>query len=40
MPQYAQIKLTSPDLDQLERLAWEIKEIAEKTVEALASSVN
>jgi len=31
MPQYAQIKLTSPDLDQLERLAWEIKEIAEKT---------
>src|SRR6202163_1278977 len=31
MPQYAHIKLTSPNLEQLERLAWEIKEIAEKT---------
>ena len=31
MPNYARIKLTSPDLEQLERLAWEIKEIAEKT---------
>jgi small subunit ribosomal protein S10 len=30
MPQYAQIKLTSPNLEQLERLGWEIKEIAEK----------
>ena len=31
MQKYARIKLTSPDLEQLERLAWEIKEIAEKT---------
>ena len=31
MPQYAQIKLTSSNLEQLEGLAWEIKEIAEKT---------
>jgi len=31
MPQYARIKLTSSNLDELEGLAWEIKEIAEKT---------
>jgi small subunit ribosomal protein S10 len=31
MTQYARIKLTSSNIDQLERLAWEIKEIAEKT---------
>jgi small subunit ribosomal protein S10 len=31
MTQYARIKLTSSNVDQLERLAWEIKEIADKT---------
>ncbi len=31
MPKYARIKLTSTNLEQLERLAWEIKGIAEKT---------
>jgi small subunit ribosomal protein S10 len=30
MPQYARIKLTSSNLDQLERLVWEIKDIANK----------
>ena len=31
MPQYARIKLTSTNLEQLERLAQEIKDITEKT---------
>ena len=31
MPRYARIKLTSSNVEQLDRLAWEIKEIAEKT---------
>ena len=31
MPKYARIKLTSTNLEQLERLAWEIKGIADKT---------
>jgi small subunit ribosomal protein S10 len=31
MTQYARIKLTSSNIEQLERIAWEIKEIAEKT---------
>jgi small subunit ribosomal protein S10 len=31
MPQYARIKLTSTNLEQLERLAKEIKDITEKT---------
>jgi len=31
MPQYAQIKLTSSNLEELQGLAWEIKDIAEKT---------
>ena len=31
MPQYARIKLTSSNLEQLDRIAKEIKEIAEKT---------
>jgi len=31
MPQYARIKLTSSNLDELEHLAREIKEITEKT---------
>ncbi|MDA4121615.1 MAG: 30S ribosomal protein S10 [Thaumarchaeota archaeon] len=30
MPQYARIKLTSANVEQLDRLAWEIKGIAEK----------
>jgi small subunit ribosomal protein S10 len=31
MPQYARIKLTSSNVEQLDRIAKEIKEIAEKT---------
>jgi len=31
VPKYARIKLTSTNLEQLERLAWEIKGIADKT---------
>jgi small subunit ribosomal protein S10 len=31
MPQFARIKLTSSNVEQLDRLAWEIKGIAEKT---------
>ena len=31
MPKYARIKLTSTNLEQLERVGWEIKGIAEKT---------
>ena len=31
MPQYARIKLTSANLEQLERVAKEIREIADKT---------
>jgi len=31
MPQYAQIKLTSSNLGELQGLAWEIKDIADKT---------
>jgi len=31
MPQYAQIKLTSSNLEELQGLAWEIRDIAEKT---------
>src|SRR5215467_3629685 len=30
MPQYARIKLTSSNLDELRKLAWEIKDIADK----------
>ena len=30
MPQYARIKLTSSNVEQLDRLAWEIKGIADK----------
>jgi small subunit ribosomal protein S10 len=30
MAQYARIKLTSSNIEQLERIAWEIKDIAEK----------